>query len=215
MAYTYWAHEMEIPELGTADSLWRHSDAARTWEYRSLIDSEWHQPRLDGGPSAPVPNQLRQLSEQQARDMSSRAPQELYVYTQRLIGDSARPGAVSRRIPSPESFQDQVFSIEGKGGKWIPTTSIAAFTNTYQDDRPRHVRISHEAARRHVRGKAPGALAEFDRPFRANTAEVQRRAAAAQAGKFQSSLSAVPESGEHRSPSPSPSLATHSKIAAK
>ncbi|WP_030316754.1 hypothetical protein [Streptomyces sp. NRRL B-3229] len=214
MAYTYWAHEMDMQGLGTATSLWRHSDAA-SWEFRSLIDGEWHPHRVDRGPSAPDPSKVRPLTEQQARDMVRNAPRDMYVYTQRLIGESQRPGAVSRRIPSPESFQDQVFSVEGSGGKWKPTTSLAEFTNTYSDDRPSLRLISHEDARRHVGKRGADALKEFDRPFNPGTAASQQRAAMARAGKFQSSLGALPEAGERPSPPASPHLAAHPKVVVK
>ncbi|MFJ4787351.1 hypothetical protein [Streptomyces sp. NPDC088794] len=215
MAYTYWAHEMDMQELGTATSLWRHSDAT-SWEFRSLIDNQWHPHRSDPGPSAPNPNEVRQLTEQQAKDMVRNAPQEMYVYTQRLIGDSQKPGAVSRRVPSPESFQDQVFSVEGSGGKWKPTTSLAEFTNTYSDDRPNLRLISHEDARRHVGRRGTDALKEFDRPFNPDTAVNQNRAAMAKAGRFQSSLGSLTEAGETASPPPSPHLASaHPKVVVK
>ncbi|MGW1208621.1 hypothetical protein ACWD5F_03180 [Streptomyces sp. NPDC002499] len=215
MAYTYWAHEMDMQELGTATSLWRHSDAT-SWEFRSLIDNQWHPHRSDGGPSAPNPSEASRLTEQQARDMARNAPRDMYVYTQRLIGDSQKPGAVSRRVPSPESFQDQVFSVEGSGGKWKPTNSLAEFTNTYSDDRPNLRLISHEAARRHVERRGKDALNEFDRPFNPNTAVNQKRAAMAQAGKFQSSLGTLAEAGDKPSPPASPHLASaHPKVVVK
>ncbi|MFF2998815.1 hypothetical protein ACFVTC_30340 [Streptomyces sp. NPDC057950] len=213
MTYEYWAYEIKMPGVGTARSLWRRSDAT-AWEYRSLVDAKWHQQHADRGPRAPEEEEnLHALTEKESEQMFSRAPQEMYVYVQRRIGSEETPGAVSRRIPSPESYRDQVFSIDNGRGRWQPTNAIVKFTNTDPNDRANLRSIEYNKARQYAVGKAPGSGEDFDRPFRADTAVNQQRAATAAASRFQGSLQSVAESAdEHHSHVPSPKLPAQAAV---
>jgi hypothetical protein len=151
---------------------------------------------------------MRSVTEAESERMYNNAPAELYLYLQRqmTVGGRTVPGAVIRRVPSPESYVDEAFVTDRRTGShgWDSTNVISdAATSIGRVDGPDLAPISFPQAQAYIqKAKGDTALQFFTRPFALRDQELKARAnAARKTTRFGgSSLSSVREESAVSSP---------------
>lgn len=200
MEYEYFLQPVKHLDVNrTSESLWRKPQGAEAWEYRSLIDGDWHAvDPVEKIPRVPGLGELQKITPAQAAVLSSdRSRWNLYWARYPdvpEVGETAR--SVVRRKASPEACLDEVF---GRGDVWKTTRDIREACSLRTSNPPHIQPVDWATAQKIIReARGPAAAAKMIDVYSSDRVS-QQNAELAKAATVQSV-----SKGDHSTPAISP-----------